>query len=92
MTAKQLYNRLFELGDTYVFFTTSVSKKQKYHICTVDFNNCKYIKEKITDRDKVKPEEGFVRVFCWDLDSFKLVKASAVTKLLPLSVIVNQNA
>lgn len=90
MTVTQLYNRIFEAGDSYVYFTTTVSKKQKYHICTVDFNSCEYILNKLTEKDKVDPDPGFLRVFCWDLDAFKLINAASVNKLLPLSVVMSR--
>jgi len=77
---------MHDAGDAYVFYTTPVSKKTKYHICTIELNSAQYIKDKNVDNAVVEvPGTSMVRAFCWDLDSFKVIDTKLVTKVVPLS-------
>lgn len=78
--------KMYEAGDAYVHYISPVSKKHKYHICTLEINDCKYIQDKLASRSAMaEPKEGFVRTFCWDLDDFKNIDVSSVTSVVPLS-------
>jgi|WetSurSiteA1Bulk_404760.scaffolds.fasta_scaffold30590_3 hypothetical protein len=82
---------MHDAGDAYVFYITPVSKKTKYHICTLDLKNTKYIADKLTDKDNTELSDNLVRIFSWDLDTFKVIDSSLVTKVVPLSTVLAQS-
>lgn len=78
-------------GDAYVYYVSPVSRKQKYHVCTLELDNCQYIQEKLSKRQGLSdPEPGHVRAFCWDLDDFKLIDVQLVTSVVSLQSQVKQ--
>lgn len=78
--------KMDEAGDAYVHYVSPVSKKHKYHICTLETENCKYIQDKLAQRPTMaEPKAGSVRAFCWDLDDFKNIDMTSVTSIVPLS-------
>lgn len=82
---------LFEMnqaGDAYVYSQTPVKGRDKYHICTLDFDN-KYIQSKPTKN--VKAAEGYIKIFSWDADNFKTLELAKITRVIPLNAIVRQN-
>ena len=74
-------------GDSVVTFRSPVSKKLKYNVCTMDFNN-KYIKAKPC---KAKPKDDEVLLFCWDTDSYRLIKYDTVIDCAPLSRVLRND-
>jgi len=87
MTKHELIRLISEYGDAIVTFRSENSKKLKYNVCTLDFST-PYIKNK---NNKAKETEGTLMVFCWDTDSFRLIKYANVTSVLPLaSILKNQ--
>lgn len=83
--------RMNRAGDAYVYYTSPVSKKQKYHVCTLELDNCAYIEEKLKARARMPdPQAGQVRAFCWDLDDFKLIDVQLVTSVVSLQSQVKQ--
>ncbi len=74
-----------QAGDAYIYYTSPVSGKQKYHIGTMDLDN-KYIQAK--PGFKVSKKSGSVRVFCWDLDDFKNIDINSVQSIVPLNVVL----
>lgn len=87
MIKQELIRLLNEYGDAIVTFRSENSKKLKYNVCTMDFST-PHIKNK---NNRAKETEGTLLVFCWDTDSFKLIKYENVTSVLPLaSILKNQ--
>lgn len=76
-------------GDAYVQYISPVSNKQKYHICTLELTDCKYIADKLANRPGMSvPKPGTIRAFCWDLDDFKNIEIAQVVSVIPLSTMV----
>lgn len=87
MTKQELGRLINEYGDAIVTFRSENSKKLKYNVCTLDFST-PYIKNK---NNRAKETEDTLRVYCWDTDSFRLIKFSRVTSVFPLaSILKNQ--
>lgn len=83
--------KMFEAGDAYIYYVSPVSNKQKYHICTLELDNCKYILDKQAQRPSMPvPKPGTIRVFCWDLDDFKNIEVATVTSVVPLAAMMNK--
>lgn len=81
MTKDELINAVKEYGDATITYRSLESKKLKYNVCTLDFSN-DYIK---TKSNRAKETEDTVLLFCWDSDSFRLIRPSSITSVLPLS-------
>ena len=63
-------------------------KKLKYNVCTLDFSTPTYKRRKIGQRSLT----GLFLLFCWDTDSYRLLKPENVTSVVPLSsVLKNEN-
>ena len=60
------------------------SKKLKYNVCTLNFNN-KYIQSK---KNRAKETDDTVLLFCWDTDSYRLLRPANVTHIVPLQSIL----
>ena len=87
MTKQELINLLTQYGDAIVTFRSENSKKLKYNVCTLDFST-PYI---TTKNNRAKEQQGTLLVFCWDTDSYRLLKYSSVTSVLPLASILKNN-
>lgn len=74
-------SKVKEQGDSVITFRSPVSRKLKYNICTMDFDN-RYIQSK---RCKAKPKDDEVLCFCWDTDNFRLIKYDTVIDCTPLN-------
>lgn len=86
MNYDKFCQKMNEAGDAYVYYRSTVSNKQKYHICTMElFDGNKYIADKLAKRSLSIPKPGQVKVFCWDLDDFKNIDVSQVVSVVPLS-------
>lgn len=84
MKKEELKSKIEDAGDAIITYKSPNSKKTKYNVCTLDFDN-QYIQEK---RNRAKEDESTVLMFCWDTDSFRLMKADNVTSVVPLSSIL----
>lgn len=73
-----------EYGDAVITYRSTNSKKLKYNVCTLDFDN-KYIQ---TKKNRAKESNDTVLLFCWDTDSYRLLKPSNVTHIVPLQTIL----
>jgi len=71
-------------GDAVITYRSQNSRKLKYNVCTLDFDN-KYIQEK---KNRAKEDDSSVLLFCWDTDSYRLLKPANVTSIVPLSKIL----
>ncbi len=71
-------------GDAVITYRSTNSRKLKYNVCTLDFDN-KYIQSK---RNRAKESDNTVLLLCWDTDSYRLLQPKNVTSIVPLSAIL----
>jgi len=76
-----------EYGDAVITYRSENSNKLKYNVCTLDFST-PYIQKK-TNR-AVETSET-ITLFCWDTDSYRLLKPHNVTSVVPLSSILKNS-
>lgn len=88
MTKEELIDRVRDYGDATITYRSLESKKLKYNVCTLDFSN-DYIK---TKSNRARETEDTVLLFCWDSDSFRLIRPSSITSVVPLSVSLKERA
>lgn len=81
MTKNGLKSLLHEYGDAIITFRSLNSNKLKYNVCTLEFD-CEYIQSK---RNKVREDADTLLLFCWDTDTFRLIRPANVTSVIPLS-------
>ncbi len=75
-------------GDAIITYRSQNSRRLKYNVCTMDFDN-KYIQSK---RNRARPNRHQVLLFCWDTDSYRLLIPENVTSIVPLQAILrNKN-
>ena len=87
MDKEKLKELVEEYGDAVITYRSENSKKLKYNVCTVDFDN-DYIQNK---KSRAKESETTSLMFCWDTDSFRLMKARNVKSVVPLSSILKND-
>jgi len=71
-------------GEAIITYRSQESKKLKYNVCTLDFENA-YVKNK---QNRAKETDDTLLVFCWDIDAYRLLRASNVTSVVPLSSVL----
>ena len=81
MTKDELINLVKEYGDATITYRSLESKKLKYNVCTLDFSN-EYIASK---SNRARETEDTVLLFCWDSDSFRLIRPASITSVHPLA-------
>ena len=81
MTKEELKKRVSKAGDATITYRSPNSRKVKYNVCTLDFST-PYIQDK---KQKVQEREGLVLFFCWDTDSFRMIRPENVISVVPLS-------
>lgn len=84
MKKEELARLVQEYGDAIITYRSENSNKLKYNVCTLDFST-PYIQEK---KNRAKESSETLLLFCWDTDSFRLLKSSNVTSVVPLSSIL----
>jgi len=84
MKKDELANLIREYGDAVITYRSEKSNKLKYNVCTLDFST-KYIENK---KNRAKESESTLLTFCWDTDSYRLLKPANVTSVVPLSSIL----
>lgn len=84
MERREVIRQLELYGDAIINYRSKNSRKLKYNVCTLNFNN-KYILSKTR---RVKEQPGTLLVFCWDTDSFRLIQTDSVINLVPLSAVL----
>ena len=87
MKKDDFVKKIDDAGDAVVTYRSQNSRRMKYNVCTRDFDN-KYIQEK---RNRAKPNNNQVLLFCWDTDSFRLMKADNVTSVMPLANVLRND-
>ena len=76
-----------EYGDAVITYRSTNSRKLKYNVCTLNFDN-KYIQSK---RNRARPNNRQVLLFCWDTDSYRLLMPENVTSIVPLQAILKND-
>jgi len=84
MNKEALATLVTEYGDAIITYRSENSKKLKYNVCTLDFST-PYIKAK---KNRAKESDGTLLLFCWDTDTYRLLKPSSVTSVVPLSSVI----
>ena len=74
MKKQELAQIVHEYGDAIITYRSAHSKKLKYNVCTLDFST-PYIKDK---RNRAKETEETLLLFCWDTDSYRLLRPANV--------------
>lgn len=81
MLKDELKQLVLDYGDAIITYRSLNSNKLKYNICTLDFS-CAYIQSK---NNKSKETEDTLLMFCWDTDSYRLIRPANVTNVVALS-------
>lgn len=84
MKKDELTQLVQEYGDAIITYRSENSKKLKYNVCTLDFSTS-YIQGK---RNRAKETSDTLLTFCWDTDTYRLIKPKNVTSVVPLSAIL----
>ena len=84
MKKQELAQLVHEYGDAIITYRSAHSKKLKYTVCTLDFST-PYIQDK---RNRAKETEETLLLFCWDTDSYRLLRPANVTSVVPLSSVL----
>ena len=84
MKKQELVNLVQEYGDAIITYRSEQSRKLKYNVCTLDFST-PYIK---TKKNRAKETENTLLFFCWDTDSYRLLRPANVSSVVPLSSIL----
>lgn len=72
------------VGDAVITYRSKNSNKLKYNVCTLDFDN-KYIQSKVR---KAEESEDTMLFFCWDTDSYRLLRPGYITKVVALTSVL----
>ena len=84
MNKKELADLVNDCGDAIITYRSENSNKLKYNVCTLDFST-PYIQNK---KNRAKESDETLLLFCWDTDSYRLLKPSNVTSVIPLSSVL----
>ena len=84
MKKEELAQLVDEYGDAVITYRSENSNKLKYNVCTLDFST-PYIQQK---KNRAKESEQTLLLFCWDTDSFRLLKPQNVTSVVPLASVL----
>ena len=84
MKKQELANLVHEYGDAIITYRSEKSRKLKYNVCTLDFST-PYIQKK---KNRAKETEDTLLFFCWDTDSYRLLRPSNVSSVVPLSSVL----
>lgn len=84
MKKEELRQLVDEYGDAVITYRSENSNKLKYNVCTLDFST-PYIQQK---KNRAKESDNTLLLFCWDTDSFRLLKPLNVTSVVPLSSVL----
>ena len=84
MKKQELANLVTEYGDAIITYRSEKSRKLKYNVCTLDFST-PYIQKK---KNRAKETSDTLLFFCWDTDSYRLLRPSNVSSVVPLSSVL----
>lgn len=88
MKKEELADLVREQGDSVITYRSENSNKLKYNVCTLDFTT-PYIQGK---KNRAKESKDTILMFCWDTDSYRLLKPANVTSVVPLASILKNEA
>jgi len=84
VTKKEFKDAVSRHGDAIITYRSTNSKKLKYNVCTLDFST-PYIQ---TKKNRAKETDSNVLLFCWDTDSYRLLRPENVTSIVPLASVL----
>jgi hypothetical protein len=84
---EELKALVLEHGDCIIDYRSAESQKLKYNVCTLDFT-VPYIAAK---QNRARETDDTLLMFCWDTDSFRLIKCNNVVKVEALSVALQRS-
>ena len=84
MKKEELADLVNNYGDAIITYRSENSNKLKYNVCTLDFST-PYIQKK---KNRAKESQDTLLMFCWDTDSYRLLKPENVTSVVPLSSVL----
>ena len=84
MTKKEFIDAVSRHGDAIITYRSTNSKKLKYNVCTLDFST-PYIQ---TKKNRAKESDSNVLLFCWDTDSYRLLRPENITSIVPLASVL----
>ena len=84
MEKEKFKDKVKQAGDAIITYRSTNSRKLKYNVCTLDFTT-PYIQKK---HNRAKETEDTVLLFCWDTDSYRLLRPANVTTIVPLNSIL----
>jgi len=87
MTKQELIDLVTEHGDAIITYRSENSDKLKYNVCTLDFST-PHIQKK---QNRAVETEDTVLFYCWDTDSYRLLKPRKVTSVIGLSAVLGNN-
>ena len=80
MKKEELAQLVNEYGDAVITYRSENSNKLKYNVCTLDFST-PYIQQK---KNRAKESKQTLLLFCWDTDSFRLLKPAECDECSPI--------
>lgn len=86
MRQEKIRNSLRKNGESIVNYRSVNSKKLKYIVCTVDFDN-----DHIKEKSRPSEQQDRILVFCWDSDTFKQLNTHLVTSIEPLNKVLRES-
>lgn len=84
MKKQELADLVRVQGDSIITYRSEKSNKLKYNVCTLDFST-PYIQ---TKKNRAKETDETLLMFCWDTDSYRLLKPANVTSVVALSSVL----
>ena len=84
MTKDEFKKNVENCGDAIITYRSINSQKLKYNVCTLDFTT-PYIQNK---KNRAKESDSTLLLFCWDTDSYRLLKPANVTSVVPLASVL----
>ena len=84
MKKQELVDLVTEYGDAIITYRSEKSRKLKYNVCTLDFST-PYIQKK---KNRAKETSDTLLFFCWDTDSYRLLRPANVSSVVPLSSVL----
>lgn len=84
MKKQELADLVNEYGDAIITYRSEQSRKLKYNVCTLDFTT-PYIQKK---KNRAKENADTLLLFCWDTDSYRLLRPANVSSVVPLSSVL----
>jgi hypothetical protein len=84
MKKEELKALMTQHGDAVITYRSENSNKIKYNVCTIEFDNA-YIQ---TKSNRAKESLDTLLLFCWDTDSYRLMKPDNIVSVVPLSSIL----